>query len=336
MLEIAGTIDTKGLDAQVLDDMDLEKERGITIKSHPIQMEVVNSNENYIFNLIDTPGHVDFTYEVSRSMAACEGALLLIDATQGVEAQTVSNTYLAIDSNLEIIPILNKIDMPNSNIDETKYQVKELLGVDENEILAISAKSGEGVKNIFSKIIEKIPSPSKPSTNKLSGLIFDSYFDQYRGVVIYVKIISGEIKKGSMIKFFKYDNFCEVIDVGVLELKKKSTKFLKSGDVGYVILNIKDVSKIKVGDTITDKLNPISKPLSGYKPIKPMVFSGLYPVESKDFEELRVSLDKLKLNDSSLSYEPNTSLALGFGFRCGFWGHFIWRLYKKDLRENLT
>ena len=199
MLEITGTIDTKGLDAQVLDDMDLEKERGITIKSHPIQMEVVNSNENYIFNLIDTPGHVDFTYEVSRSMAACEGALLLIDATQGVEAQTVSNTYLAIDSNLEIIPILNKIDMPNSNINETKSQVKELLGVDENEILAISAKSGEGVKSIFSKIIEKIPSPSEPSTNKLSGLIFDSYFDQYRGVVIYVKIISGEIKKGSII-----------------------------------------------------------------------------------------------------------------------------------------
>ena len=336
MLEIAGTIDTKGLDAQVLDDMDLEKERGITIKSHPIQMEVVNSNENYIFNLIDTPGHVDFTYEVSRSMAACEGALLLIDATQGVEAQTVSNTYLAIDSNLEIIPILNKIDMPNSNIDETKYQVKELLGVDENEILAISAKSGEGVKNIFSKIIEKIPSPSKPSTNKLSGLIFDSYFDQYRGVVIYVKIISGEIKKGSMIKFFKYDNFCEVIDVGVLELKKKSTKFLKSGDVGYVILNIKDVSKIKVGDTITDKLNPISKPLSGYKPIKPMVFSGLYPVESKDFEELRVSLDKLKLNDSSLSYEPNTSLALGFGFRCGFLGPLHMEIIQERLEREFN
>ena len=336
MLEIAGIIDTKGLDAQVLDDMDLEKERGITIKSHPIQMEVVNSNENYIFNLIDTPGHVDFTYEVSRSMAACEGALLLIDATQGVEAQTVSNTYLAIDSNLEIIPILNKIDMPNSNIDETKYQVKELLGVDENEILAISAKSGEGVKNIFSKIIEKIPSPSKPSTNKLSGLIFDSYFDQYRGVVIYVKIISGEIKKGSMIKFFKYDNFCEVIDVGVLELKKKSTKFLKSGDVGYVILNIKDVSKIKVGDTITDKLNPISKPLSGYKPIKPMVFSGLYPVESKDFEELRVSLDKLKLNDSSLSYEPNTSLALGFGFRCGFLGPLHMEIIQERLEREFN
>tara|TARA_B100000579_G_C22844198_1_gene863411 strand:- start:1407 stop:3212 length:1806 start_codon:yes stop_codon:yes gene_type:complete len=336
MLELTNTIDPKNSDSQVLDDMDLEKERGITIKSHPIQMEINYLGNNYIFNLIDTPGHVDFTYEVSRSMAACEGALLLIDSTQGVEAQTVSNTYLAIDSNLEIIPILNKIDMNNSNVLETKDQVRELLGVDDSEILSISAKSGEGVDALFSEIIDRIPPPKESEDDKLRGLIFDSYFDQYRGVVVYIKVISGEVKKGSLIKFFKYDDFCEVVDIGILKIKKESTGILKAGDVGYVVLNIKDVSKIKVGDTITKKDNPVSIPLDGYKPIKPMVFSGLYPVDSNDFEELRLSLDKLKLNDSSLSYEANTSLALGFGFRCGFLGPLHMEIIQERLEREFN
>tara|TARA_Y100001970_G_scaffold59721_1_gene76053 strand:+ start:3745 stop:5550 length:1806 start_codon:yes stop_codon:yes gene_type:complete len=336
MLELTNTIDPKSSDSQVLDDMDLEKERGITIKSHPIQMEINHLGNSYIFNLIDTPGHVDFTYEVSRSMAACEGALLLIDSTQGVEAQTVSNTYLAIDSNLEIIPILNKIDMNNSNVPETKDQVRELLGVDDSEILSISAKSGEGVDALFSEIIDRIPPPKESKDDKLRGLIFDSYFDQYRGVVIYIKVISGQVKKGSLIKFFKYDDFCEVVDTGILKIKKESTGILKAGDVGYVVLNIKDVSKIKVGDTITEKDNPVSNPLEGYKPIKPMVFSGLYPVDSNDFEELRLSLDKLKLNDSSLSYEANTSLALGFGFRCGFLGPLHMEIIQERLEREFN
>ena len=336
MLEIVGMIDPEKTDSQVLDDMDLEKERGITIKSHPVQMEVNYLNNKYIFNLIDTPGHVDFTYEVSRSMAACEGALLLIDSTQGVEAQTVSNVYLAIDSNLEIIPILNKIDMNNSNVSETKSQVCELLGIDSQDILSISAKTGEGVEALFGEIIKKIPHPKKQSNDRLKALIFDSYFDQYRGVVVYVKIVSGEIKKGSTIKFFKCDDICEIIEVGILKIKKSSTASLNEGDVGYLVLNIKDVSKIKVGDTIISKNDSVSTPLKGYKPIKPMVFSGLYPIDSNDFEELRLSLDKLKLNDSSLSYEANTSLALGFGFRCGFLGPLHMEIIQERLEREFN
>jgi len=320
MLELTNTIDLSSEESQVLDDMELEKERGITIKSHPIQMNFRYKDNDYILNLIDTPGHIDFTYEVSRSMSACEGALLLIDSTQGVEAQTVSNSYLALEANLEVIPIINKIDMKNSNILETKTQVSELLGIGKDKILSISAKSGEGVENLFTNIIEDIPCPKSYDNNKLKALIFDSYFDQYRGVVVYVKVVSGKISKKTFVKFFKYDGVCEVIEVGVLKIKKSPTESLQQGDVGYIILNIKDVSKIKVGDTLTEKDNPVAEPLIGYKPIKPMVFSGLYPIDSKDFEDLRLSLDKLKLNDSSLSYEPNTSTALGFGFRCGFLG----------------
>ena len=334
MLELTGSVNLNSKDSQVLDDMDLEKERGITIKSHPIQMEYIFNKQKYILNLIDTPGHVDFTYEVSRSMAACEGALLLIDSTQGVEAQTVSNTYLAIDSSLEIIPILNKIDMKNSNIEETQTQVSELLGVDKKDIMSISAKSGEGVESIFDKIISKISPPKSYESNKLQALIFDSYFDQYRGVVVYVKVVKGSIKKNTYVKFFKYHGICEVLEVGILKLDKESSESLKEGDVGYIILNIKDVSKIKVGDTITGKENPIDSPLAGYKPIKPMVFSGLYPIDSKHFEDLRLSLDKLKLNDSSLSYEPNTSLALGFGFRCGFLGPLHMEIIQERLERE--
>jgi len=334
MLELTKTINPTSQNSQVLDDMDLEKERGITIKSHPIQMNLKYKSNDYILNLIDTPGHVDFTYEVSRSMAACEGALLLIDSTQGVEAQTVSNTYLAIDAGLEIIPVLNKIDMKNSNISEAKLQVSELLGVDKNKILSISAKSGEGVEELFTSIIDDIPAPELHKTNKLKALIFDSYFDQYRGVVVYVKVVSGEISKKTIIKFFKYDGLCEVLEVGILKINKIPIESLKEGDVGYIILNIKDVSKIKVGDTLTDKNQPVSIPLEGYKPIKPMVFSGLYPIDSKDFEDLRLSLDKLKLNDSSLSYEANTSVALGFGFRCGFLGPLHMEIIQERLERE--
>jgi len=334
MLELTDTINPLNKSSQVLDDMDLEKERGITIKSHPIQMEYTQANAKYIFNLIDTPGHVDFTYEVSRSMAACEGALLLIDSTQGIEAQTVSNVYLAMESNLEIIPILNKIDMKNANIEETKIQVSELLGISDEDILSISAKSGKGVSDLFDVIIEKIPCPVDSKGDTLKALIFDSYFDQYRGVVVYVKVVSGKISKNMNVSFFKYSGICEILEVGILKLKKVASNELNQGDVGYVILSIKDVSKIKVGDTITNSINPAKNPLEGYKPIKPMVFSGLYPVDSKDFDDLRVSLDKLKLNDSSLSYDPNTSVALGFGFRCGFLGPLHMEIIQERLERE--
>ena len=336
MLELTKTINLTSQNSQVLDDMDLEKERGITIKSHPIQMDFKYKNKDYILNLIDTPGHVDFTYEVSRSMAACEGALLLIDSTQGVEAQTVSNTYLALDSGLEIIPVLNKIDMKNSNVSETKIQVSELLGIDKDKILSISAKSGEGVENLFTSVIDDIPAPKVYDSNKLKALIFDSYFDQYRGVVVYVKVVSGKISKKTIVKFFKYDGLCEILEVGILKIQKMPTDSLNEGDVGYIVLNIKDVSKIKVGDTLTDKKSPVSEPLEGYKPIKPMVFSGLYPIDSKDFEDLRLSLDKLKLNDSSLTYEANTSVALGFGFRCGFLGPLHMEIIQERLEREFN
>jgi len=336
MLEMTNTIDKKSITSQVLDNMDLEKERGITIKSHPIQMKYMHQNNEYIFNLIDTPGHVDFTYEVSRSMAACEGALLLIDSTQGVEAQTVSNTFLALDADLEIIPVLNKIDMKNSNISESENQIIELLGVNNDDIVHISAKTGEGVDKLFDLIIDKIPGPKLIDDQIFKALIFDSYFDQYRGVVIYVKVVSGKISKNQEVKFFKYDGICETLEVGILKMDRCPVEILKGGDVGYIILSIKDVSKIKVGDTITTKSNPSDKPLEGYKPIKPMVFSGLYPIESKDFEDLRLSLDKLKLNDSSLNYEPNTSVALGFGFRCGFLGPLHMEIIQERLEREFN
>ena len=300
MLEITGTISNKDKQTQVLDDMDLEKEKGITIKSHPIQMIYEDNNkEKYIFNLIDTPGHVDFNYEVSRSMAACEAAILLVDATQGIEAQTVSNTYLALDSDLEIIPIINKIDMKNSNVDIVASQINELLGVNVDDIIKISAKTGEGVDKIFNSIINNVPSPQLSDSNEFKALIFDSYFDQYRGVVIYIRVFSGYVEKNMTAKFFKNSNSPEVLEVGHLQLKRNPADRLSDGDVGYMIINIKDVSSIKVGDTVTTKENTAKVPLSGYKPIKPMVFSGLYPIDSQDFEDLRLSLDKLKLNDSS-------------------------------------
>ena len=338
LLEYTKTLNTDKLSGQVLDDMDIEQERGITIKSHPVQMQYKHTdNINYTLNIIDTPGHVDFTYEVSRSMAACEGALLLIDCTQGVEAQTVSNTYLAIDSNLEIIPVINKIDMKNADIEDTVDQIVELLGCDASDIVSISAKNGIGIENIFNSIINKVPPPELQNNNNVfRALIFDSYFDQYRGVVIYIRVMSGFVKKNMFAKFFKYDKSHEILEVGILQLNRIPKDILETGDVGYVIINVKDVSNIKVGDTLTTKENESSQPLEGYKPIKSMVFSGMYPIESKDYENLRVSLERLKLNDSSLEFEPNTSLALGFGFRCGFLGPLHMEIVQERLEREFN
>ena len=336
IIEYTNTVDTKKLNTQVLDDMDIEQERGITIKSHPIQMEYIHKDGvKYIFNLIDTPGHVDFTYEVSRSMAACEGALLLIDSTQGVEAQTVSNMYLALDANLEIIPVVNKIDMKNSNVDDTLNQIEDLMGHSQSNIISLSAKTGYGLNDLFEKIINDIPPPLiNESKDKFSALIFDSYFDQYRGVIIYIRVFSGAIRKGMTAEFFKYARSHEILEVGILKMDRIPKEKLKSGDVGYIIVNVKEVSNIKVGDTITAKESRVEEPLKGYKPIKPMVFSGLYPIDSKDYENLRISLDKLKLNDSSLTFEPNTSAALGFGFRCGFLGPLHMEIVQERLERE--
>jgi GTP-binding protein LepA len=336
LLDITNTLNSKKMTSQVLDNMDIEQERGITIKSHPIQMYYEYNNEIYKFNLIDTPGHVDFTYEVSRSMAACEGALLLIDCTQGVEAQTVSNSYLAVESNLNIIPVINKVDMANANVSDTENEVIDLLGCNQDEIIHISAKNGTGVNKVFQQIINNIPCPISYKGTAFKALIFDSYYDQYRGVVIYIRIFSGKVKKGDIAKFFNYHKNYEIIEVGILQIDRVSVDVLESGDVGYLILNIKEVSNIKVGDTVTLKNNPATKPLLGYKPIKPMVFSGLYPIESNDYEDLKVSLDRLKLNDSSLQYEANTSLALGFGFRCGFLGPLHMEIVQERLEREFN
>ena len=337
LIESSDLLAKKEVTGQILDDMDIEQERGITIKSHPIQMDYMSSdNIKYSFNIIDTPGHVDFTYEVSRSMAACEGALLLIDSTQGVEAQTVSNTYLAIEANLEIIPVINKIDMDNSNIAETEEQIIELLGCERESILKISAKSGLGIQSIFDAIVSRVPSPKNDNNDELQALIFDSYYDQYRGVVVYVRIIKGYVAKNMNAKFFKYDKSHEILEVGILQLERKPKDKLVEGDVGYIIINVKDVSNIKVGDTLTSKELESKKPLDGYKPIKSMVFSGMYPIESKDYENLRVSLDRLKLNDSALTYEPNTSVALGFGFRCGFLGPLHMEIVQERLEREFN
>ena len=336
LLELTKTLDKTEYTSQVLDNMDIEQERGITIKSHPIQMYYEYKNKTYKLNLIDTPGHVDFTYEVSRSMAACEGALLLIDCTQGVEAQTVSNTYLAVDSDLEIIPVINKIDMKNADIQSAENQIIELLGCNKQEILYISSKEGIGVDKIFPNVIDRIPCPKKIDTESFSALIFDSYFDQYRGVIIYVRVFSGLVRKGMISKFFNYYGNHEILEVGILQIDRIKKDYLSEGDVGYLIINIKDVSNIKVGDTITTKDNPCKESLPGYKVVKPMVFSGLYPVDSKDYEDLKVSLDRLKLNDSSLTYEPNTSLALGFGFRCGFLGPLHMEIVQERLEREFN
>jgi GTP-binding protein LepA len=317
---------------QVLDDMDLEQERGITIKLHAIQMKYKDKNgEDYIFNLIDTPGHVDFSYEVSRSLAACEGALLVVDATQGVEAQTISNLYLAIDNGLEIIPVINKIDLQNSMVDEVTAQIIELIGCNKEDIILASAKADIGTEDILDAIVNRIP-PARIETEKpLRALVFDSKFDIYRGVIVYVRVYDGSIKPGDKIKLFFTDKVFEAEEVGVLKMGRVKTKELNSGDVGYIIAGIKDVNDSKVGDTIFNIAQPVTEPLPGYKEVKSMVFSGIYPTSTEDFETLRDSLSKLRLNDAALTFQPETSVALGFGFRCGFLG----MLHMEIIQERL-
>ena len=321
LLEESKTISKKEMKDQVLDSMDLERERGITIKSHPIRIEYAHKDgNNYILNLIDTPGHVDFSYEVSRSLAACEGALLLVDAAQGVEAQTVSNAYLAIENDLSIIPVINKVDLPSAMIEEVKMQVIELIGCKEHEIIYASAKSGIGIDEIFTAIIEKIDPPKDQSKNKTRALIFDSMYDNYRGAIPYVRVFDGVIKAGMRAKFFTHDKEYEITETGYFVLDKIKTKELHSGEVGYIIASIRDMGHIEPGDTISTIENQANEPLHGYKKIKPMVFSGLYPADTDDYDQLRQALEKLKLNDASLEFMPETSEALGFGFRCGFLG----------------
>ena len=338
LIEATNTLSNKKLENQVLDNMDLEKERGITIKSHPIQMDYKHSdNHDYILNLIDTPGHVDFTYEVSRSMAACEGALLIIDASQGIEAQTVSNLYLAIEADLTIIPILNKIDMPNADVDSVSKQIIELIGCKEEEILSISAKEGIGIQSVFDVIISKIPKPTTKYENNTSrALIFDSFYDQFRGVVAYIRVFSGNFKKNDIIELFSNKINFEITEVGKLKLEKISTNLLSSGDVGYIVTSLKNVSDISVGDTISlnNEKNTLSLP--GYKEIKPMVFSGMYPIDSNDYEDFKTSLLKLKLNDAALTFEPNVSTALGFGFRCGFLGPLHMEIVQERLEREFN
>lgn len=318
--------------AQVLDDMDLERERGITIKSHAVQMIYTSSNgKEYTLNLIDTPGHVDFSYEVSRSLAACEGALLVVDATQGVEAQTIANLYLAIEAGLEIIPVINKIDLPSSDVEGVAQQIIDLIGVNRDEILQVSAKAGIGIEELMEAIVQRIPAPADNRQLPLRALIFDSIFDAYRGVVAYIRIVDGVLKKDDKVRFFANGKEFYADEIGTMNLKRQPKHVLEAGDVGYLICSIKDVKDAKVGDTVTLVENPASERLAGYKDVKPMVFSGLYPVESNDFENLRESLEKLSLNDASLIYTPETSAALGFGFRCGFLG----LLHMEIIQERL-
>jgi GTP-binding protein LepA len=321
LLETTGTIPKREMIKQVLDDMELEQERGITIKLHAIQIKYKSTDNNeYTLNLIDTPGHVDFTYEVSRSLAACEGALLVVDATQGIEAQTVSNLYLAIDANLTIIPVINKIDLPSAEIESVKKQITELIGCDENDIILASAKQDIGTSEILEAIVKRIPPPVIDTQKPLRALVFDSTFDSYRGIIVYIRIFDGELNQGDKLQFYATGIKAEAEETGILKMNRVKTNKLSSGDVGYLITGIKNATDLLVGDTVINISNPAHEPLKGYKKVKPMVFSGIYPSVSEDFENLRDALTKLKTNDASLMYEPETSSALGFGFRCGFLG----------------
>lgn len=333
LLEVTHTLDrTQMGSAQVLDDMDLEKERGITIKSHAVQMKyTARDGQEYILNLIDTPGHVDFSYEVSRSLAACEGALLIVDATQGVEAQTIANLYLAIDAGLEIIPVINKIDLPSSDVEGVASQIIDLIGIEREDILQVSAKAGTGVDELMAAIIARIPAPKDNKDLPLRALIFDSVFDAYRGAVVYLRIVDGVLNRGDRVRFFANDHLYTADEIGTMSLKRQPKERLAAGNVGYLICSIKDVKDAKVGDTVTHADAPAAERLSGYKDVKPMVYSGLYPINSNEFEDLRESLEKLSLNDASLVYTPETSVALGFGFRCGFLG----LLHMEIIQERL-
>ncbi len=331
LLEHTGAVTKRELQDQLLDDMELEKERGITIKSHAIQMEYVIENEKYTLNLIDTPGHVDFSYEVSRSIAACEGALLIVDAAQGIQAQTISNLYLALDNDLEIIPVLNKIDLPSAEPEVVKDQIIDLLGCDEEEIIAASGKTGAGIENILKAIVKKIPAPQGNTDAPLQAMIFDSVYNTFRGIEAYFKIMNGSIKKGEKVKFMSTKKEYLAEEIGALKLKKDPKIKMLAGEVGYIISGIKEAKEVQVGDTITSFNNPANSPVKGFEEVKPMVFAGIYPVDTEDFEELRSSMEKLQLNDASLTYETESSAALGFGFRCGFLG----MLHMEIIQERL-
>ena len=331
LLEYTNTVTSRELQSQTLDDMDIEKERGITIKSHAIQMDYELNGEKYILNLIDTPGHVDFSYEVSRSIAACEGALLIVDAAQSIQAQTISNLYLALENDLTIIPILNKIDLPSANPEEVTDEIMNLIGCEYEDVLRVSGKTGEGVHELLEHIVNRIPAPVGNEDGPLQALIFDSVYNPFRGIEAYFKVVNGSIKKGQRIKFMATNKMYEADEVGTLKLKQLAKKEIKTGDVGYIISGIKDAREVKVGDTITTFENGATEPIDGFEEVKPMVFAGIYPIESEDFEELRFSLEKLRLNDASLVFEPESSAALGFGFRCGFLG----MLHMEIVQERL-
>jgi len=331
LLEKTNTITERDYQAQILDDMDLERERGITIKSHAIQMEYTLEGKNYSLNLIDTPGHVDFSYEVSRSIAACEGALLVIDATQGIQAQTISNLYMAIDHNLEIIPVLNKMDSPAAMPEEVKDQIVDLVGCKREAIIEASAKTGMGVELILREIVNRVHPPSGDPEAPLQALIFDSIFNSFRGIIAYIKIVNGTVRKGDRVKFVNTDHEYNAEEIGVLKLKQDPRNIMSVGDVGYIITGVKASPEVKVGDTITHVKNPCSSAISGFEDVKPMVFAGIYPVDADDYEDLRISIEKLQLNDASLSFIPESSAALGFGFRCGFLG----LLHMEIIQERL-
>jgi len=336
LLEFTKTVEGKELQAQVLDSMDLERERGITIKSHAIEMEYIYKGEKYTLNLIDTPGHVDFSYEVSRSIAACEGALLVVDAAQGIQAQTISNVYMAIEHDLEIIPILNKIDLDSAMPDEVEDQIVQLLGTPREEIIRASGKTGIGIEEILRAIIERVPAPQGDPDAPLQALIFDSVFNSFRGIIAYFKIVNGTIRKGDLVKFINTGKEYEADEVGILRLNMVPRDEVRCGDVGYIISGIKTSKEVKVGDTITHVKRPAAKSIEGFEEVKPMVFAGVYPIESEEFENLRASLEKLQLNDASLTFQPESSVALGFGFRCGFLGLLHMEIIQERLEREFN
>ena len=336
LLEFTGAITQREKQDQLLDNMDLERERGITIKSHAIQMEYVYQGETYVLNLIDTPGHVDFSYEVSRSIAACEGALLVVDAAQSIQAQTISNLYLALENDLEIIPVLNKVDLPSANPEEVTDDIVDLLGCDAEEVIPASAKTGIGIEDILNAIIERIPAPEGDPEAPLQALIFDSVYNPFRGVETYFRVIDGEIRKGQQIKFMATGKTYFADEVGTLKLKQAPKQKVGAGDVGYLITGIKDARDVKVGDTITDAKQPTTKMIEGFEDVKPMVFAGIYPVDTEDYEELRNSMEKLQLNDASLVFQPESSAALGFGFRCGFLGMLHLEIIQERLEREFN
>jgi len=336
LLEYTQTIDKRKMQAQLLDDMDLERERGITIKSHAVQMQYTLDDQNYILNLIDTPGHVDFSYEVSRSIAACEGALLIVDAAQGIEAQTISNLFMALDHGLEIIPVLNKIDLPGAMAEEVKDEIVDLIGCERDDIIPASGKTGQGVYDILRAIVERVPAPKGDPNAPTKALIFDSVFNSFRGIIAYFRVIDGEVRKNQHVKFMNTGMDYYADETGVLKLDMAPRDVIKAGDVGYIMSGIKDAKEVKVGDTLTDYAKPAELAIKGFEDVKPMVFAGIYPVDTEDFEELREAMGKLQLNDASIVFEPESSAALGFGFRCGFLGMLHLEIIQERLEREFN